>query len=173
MPKAVIVNESADQCCRLHRLLIGGEPHTEQMRLYEAFPSVLGFSSKQSSTPLFEAVLVLALHQAGKKTGEKNFHKVYFLAPANLAESWVVAEFKTAAKRIFGRLKTGKSVEAVKHVGTLFHQVMLGSQVFSLPNEPDYWVAFGFTRSDPVPEWLRNKLMDTGAETDQDLHPGV
>jgi hypothetical protein len=143
------------------------------MRLYETFPTALGFSSKEIDVRLFEAVLILALHQAGKKTGEKTFHKVYFLAPANLADLWVIAEFKAAAKRIFARLKTGKSVEAVKHVGTLFHQIMLGSQVFNLPGEPDHWVAFGFSRSDHVPEWMRDKLVDTNAEIERDLVPGV
>jgi hypothetical protein len=168
--------EVSGQYERLHRLhvtLLGGSSvHEAHARLYRAFPSSLGFASKQTDGVLFQAVLILALSQAGKAGGEKDLHKVYFLTPQNLADGWVLEEFKSSAKRIFDRLKTGRSVEAVKHVGQLFHQVMVGSQIFSLPKEPERWVAFGFSRADPIPDWMREKLLDL-SQVERDLQPGV
>lgn len=166
----------ADQYERLRRLhlnLLGTHPQEAQDRLYKAFPAALGYATPVADDVLFEAALMLALLQAGKVDGEKEVHKVYFLTPASFAEGWVLTEFRAAAKRIFDRLKTGKSVTAVKHVGELFHQVMLGSQVFTLPQEPDRWVAFGFSRSAPIPDWMSRKLLDVNPEVPRNLSPGV
>lgn len=155
-----LVADHYERLHRLHTALLGNDIQEVTRRLYEEHPSFLGYSSKETHPGMFEAVLILSLFQAGKSPGDKNVHKVYFLAPAPLTDGWVLGEFKAAAKRIFGRLKTGSSVAAVQHVGALFHQVLLGSQVFALPQEPDRWVAFGFSRSDPIPEWMSAKLLD-------------
>lgn len=165
----------ADATERLHRLhgtLLGETPQETQAHLYRSFPSVLGFSSKENDEVKFEAALILALLQAGKVDGEKELHKVYFLVPSNIADGWVLAKFRATAKRIFERLKGGKSVPLVKHIGELFHQVMLGSQVFTLPREPDRWVAFGFAKTDQIPDWMRAKLLEL-PETQPDSRLGV
>ncbi len=164
--------DHVERLLRLHALLGGGTPQEIHTRLYGAFPAALGFSSNARDDSMFEAVLTLALLQAGKSGGETEFHKVYFLVPASISDGWVVPKFRTSAKHIFDRLKRGKSVAAVKHVGDLFKGVMLGSQVFTLPQEPDRWVAFGFSKTDPIPDWMRNKLLDF-SETGVDLRPGV
>lgn len=157
---------------RFHALISTVSPQEVQTNLYNSFPNALGFSSKLKDPAMFEAVLVLALAQASKGAGDSELHKVYFFAPADLADGWLLAEFRDSAKRIFSRLKAGRSVAAVKHVGELFHQIMFGSQVFAVPREPERWVAFGFSHEDPVPEWLRDKLLKP-AETGRDVSPGV
>jgi hypothetical protein len=165
------VTDQFERLKRLHGSLLGTPPGDMHERLYRAFPTVRGFSSRVTDDHLFEGVLILALLQAGKLEGESHVHKVYFFTPER-SEKWVVEEFRSAAKRIFDRLKTGKSVSAIKHVGALFHQVMLGSQILALPAEPERWVAFGFSKFDGVPEWLGEKLLDP-AETGGTARPGV
>ena len=164
-----------DNLLRMHGLFGEGlqEPHT---RLYKEYPSSLGYSANNAYvlTPddvLFNAALVLALHQAGKKDGSEDMHKVYFLVPGFM-EKRTTHMMRAAAERIFARLKTGGSVVAIKHVGALFHRIMMGCEVFTLPEEPPHWVAFGFSKSDHIPEWMRAKLLAFG-ETSSESHPGV
>jgi hypothetical protein len=149
--------ETFEQLRLIHVLLSDGiHPHHEV--LYKAYPTALGYSSQAMDDVLFDGALVLALHQAGKE-GRSNLRKVYFFVPG-AHEKWVVDRFRNAAQRIFGRLKAGKSVPAIRHFAELFRYVMMGSQISALPQEPERWVAFGFARSDVLPEWLRSKLVE-------------
>jgi hypothetical protein len=155
--------------------LFGEGLHEPHERLYKEYPSSLGYSARDAYvlTPddvLFSAVLVLALYQAGL-AGSANLQNVYFLVPGFM-EKRTTHMMRAAAERIFARLKTGGSVKAIKHVGALFHRVMMGCQVFTLPEEPQHWVAFGFSKSDHIPEWMRAKLLVFG-ETSSEAHPGV
>ncbi len=152
-------------------VLLGSPPRAQHDRLYRAYPASRGYLGKERDPILFEAVLTLALVQASKAEGEKSLHKVYFLVPAT-TERWVTDEFRASAKRIFAHLRDRRQAGAIKHIGQLFHQVMLGSQVFALPTEPERWVAFGFSALDPTPEWMRQKLLDLGPGQ-QDLSSGV
>lgn len=153
-----VVADTYARLVQLHSVLLGGVPTVRQEGLYRAYPSVLGFSSKEIDDALFQATLILALFQVGQDH-PYGLHKVYFLAPAAITDGWVLDPFKDTAKHIFERLKTGKSVALVKHVGELFHQVMLGSQVFLLPQEPERWVSYGFSKSDSIPTWMQPKLL--------------
>lgn len=161
--------DSYDRLVKFHDVLLGGLPTARQAALYRGFPSVLGFSSKETDEALFQATLILAMLQAGKDNPKDDLHKVYFLAPPTITDGWVLATFRSSAKRIFDRLKTGKSVGLVKHVGELFHQVMLGSQVFVLPQAPERWVSFGFSKSDSIPAWMQPKLLES-PEVSQQIH---
>jgi hypothetical protein len=146
-----------------------GEPRTSHKNLYEAYPSALGYSGQAADESLFEAILILALYQASKDGA--NLHKVYILVPARL-EKWAMARMRTGAERVFARLKKGATVPAIKHVGAIFHQLMLGFQIWALPEEPKCWVAFGFSKTDHVPEWMRSKLLETPENT-HGIEPGV
>jgi hypothetical protein len=158
------VNEDLDRVQRLHRGLLGSVAVEMHDGLYRAFPAARGYSSRLPDDILFEAVLILALFQARRVNKEKDRPKVYFLVPAPM-ESWVTSQLKGDVRRIFKHLKSGgvrpeAHVNAVKEVGALFHQIMLGSQAFALPSEPERWVAFGFSKLDPIPDWMRPKLLD-------------
>jgi hypothetical protein len=170
------VNDHHDRLRRLHHGLLGGPPTEAHTSLYRAFPEARGYSSKTPDDILFEAAVILATFQAGRSNGTDKEPKVYFLVPTSM-ESWVTSQLKADIRRIFDHLKTAAvppegRVKSVKHVGALFHRIMLGSQAYALPKEPEHWVAFGFSKSDAIPDWMRPKLLDLTPKG-CDLSPGV
>lgn len=156
-----------DRLHNLHNLILGKTPSDSHAHFYSAFPKARGYSNSAHLLTLFDASLVVALYQV---MGPKESRKVYFLVPAP-AERWVTEAFKGKAQEFFSRLKAKGSVPLVRRFGDVFSQIMLGSQAFALPQEPERWVAFGFAKTDPIPTWMGSKLLDLPAE--DTLSPGV
>jgi hypothetical protein len=72
----------------------------------------------------------------------------------------VLDVFNTTAEAIFDRAKTMPNASAIiVGYGILFQKIVIAGRVLQLPTEPPYWLAFGFRVSDPLPDWVRTRLI--------------
>ena len=53
----------------------------------------------------------------------------------------------------------GNRVALAKHYKDIFSRLFINSHAFSQPVEPAYWVAVGFTEADPLPPWMKGRLL--------------
>lgn len=146
---------------RLTHRLLGTQPNPKQLRIYEAFPGARGVSDHTLDQETFESALVMALTQTLPKAQTTPF-KCYFFVPASV-EKWAIDRLGECAKHIFDQLKPLKperKVIAARQLGSFFHCIMLGSRVLQLDTGPDRWVAFGFDKKDPIPEWMCAGLLE-------------
>lgn len=142
-----------------HRAFFGEPPNERHARIYAAFPGARGVSDHEKDETVFEAVLIMALVQTYPRHQRPDPFKCYLFIPASI-EKWAVTTLGSCAKRMFDLLKSKKEVKVAQHLGAFFHSVLIGSRVLHLDQEPDRWVCFGFERTDPIPDWMRNALLD-------------
>lgn len=144
-----------------HRAFLGTDPTSAQARLYDGFPTHRGVSSRALDVELFQATAIVALVQTFTMKQVPDPHRVYFFVPPK-HEKWAIGQFRGFAEVVFGRLKERKDAQRAPSVGRLFHAIMLGCRVLQMQTPPDRWVAFGFAKSDLVPDWLGAGLLPMG-----------
>jgi hypothetical protein len=146
---------------RTHKLL-GSDPTPKQERIYEAYPRARGASAREMDQETFESALVMAITQTFPNGPNAEPFKCYFFVPAS-AEKWAIEQLNVSARRIFEKLKgmpPARRSLAAKQIGRFLKCIMMGSRVLQLEKGPERWVAFGFEKSDPIPDWLRDGLLD-------------
>lgn len=149
-----------DKIRSLHRHYFDEDPTELQVRLYNEYPRARGFSHGALDQERFRAVLNLALVLAIPPDGDlSNTQTTYVFFPKP-HERWVVAEIRESAERIFSRLREERRVDAAKFTGECFKALRLGHLVLQLPGAPERWVAFGFTKEDPIPTWMMEHLIE-------------
>ena len=142
-----------DALIKGHRAFTSTEPTDLQRQLYEAFPAHRGPVASTFDTTLFEATLIMGLVQTvGCDT------KVYFFVPATM-EAKALTALQEFATRVFADIKARKAVNQAKALGKAFNNLLLGNKVMQMQGAPERWVAFGFDRKDPIPEWLDKSLL--------------
>lgn len=142
-----------------HETLYGTAPSPKHVRIYEAFPGSHGVSSKELDEEVFEAALILAIVQTYPRHQRPTPFKCFLFVPAE-THKWAVEQTSVCAKRMFAELKREKKVDIAKHLGTFFHAISMGCRILQLQEAPERWVSFGFDRSDLIPSWLRDSLLD-------------
>lgn len=144
----------------LHRAYFDEDPTEQQRRLYDAYPHANGYSDGNRDAERFRAVLNLALVLAIPDDGvPEHVHTPFVFFPKPF-ERWVVDEIRKSAESLFDRLRKDRRVDAAKFVGNCFKALRLGHLVLQLPGAPDRWVAYGFTRTDPIPNWMQARLIE-------------
>lgn len=145
---------------RIHQAFLGTEQGSAHILLYTHFPETRGFSSKTENADRFEATFVAGLTQTFGPGG--TFEDCLLLVPASKM-AWVTEQMTQVAGRMFARWKMEPDLElrrrAVTRLAEAIKHMLIGSRVLRLEQEPPRWVAFGFTKSDPVPEWLKKGLL--------------
>ncbi len=142
----------------VHRILMGKEPETEHSRLYDA--DRMGFSDKTFDKSRFLAVAMLTLSKT-LRTAQPS-RVVLLIAPSH--DKWVVEEFDNISAVAFKSIKKHPGslqgrVLLAKLFGDAFKTVFYCSRLLQLPDQPESWTAFGFTREDPIPDWMRAGLL--------------
>lgn len=74
-------------------------------------------------------------------------------------QKWANEQVKTIARHIFSSRSRGKS--SIGELFSKFQRLAMGSNVLQLA-EPKRWVAYGFTETDVLPPWMRNRLINAG-----------
>ena len=144
-----------------HAILLGKDPTSVQQQLYSRYPEVRGFSDHALDPERLEAAVVAAL-----TTGKAN-ERVLLLAPVS-HEVWVLDGINDVAARMFERCKMQRDPAAfARGLGTLFQKLLVAGRLLQLPAEPPYWVSFGFSIEDPLPEWMTGRLIVPKVEIDQ------
>lgn len=141
-------------CEQWHRTLLGQEPTEAQSKLYDSYPKYRGIADRTLDPKIAEAILILAL-QSGVAQD-----KVLVLAPL-AHEKWMLAQFDQLVDRAFAVCKQypQHARQMVTGYAQLFKKVQLTGRLLQLTREPQYWVSFGFSTEDPLPEWMPQRLL--------------
>jgi hypothetical protein len=136
-----------------HLLLLNKKATSKQIHLYNKFPEYRGFSDLTLDTDIIEAVLILALTCGGPTD------RVFVFTPISNIE-WVISQFDQISKVMF---KECKRLDDPKKMAqsymVLFKKVVVLGKLLQLEKEPEHWVSFGFTIDNPIPSWLKQKLI--------------
>jgi hypothetical protein len=134
--------------------MLGQEPTEQQSQLYDSYPKYRGIADPTLDPKIAEAILILALQSGFAQD------RVMVLAPLK-HERWVLDQFDQLVTRTFAECKKHpKQIrQSVAGYTQLFKKVQLMGRLLQLPREPQYWVSFGFTQEDPLPEWMPQRLL--------------
>jgi hypothetical protein len=138
-----------------HQTVVGTEPTPEQLRLYDSWPNLRGFSDRTQDPKIAEAIIVLAL-RAGSVSD-----RVLVLAPLAV-EDWLLQQFDSAAMRCFQgcpQRYPGRAKEMINGFTQLFRKVKMTGRILQMPEEPAHWLSFGFSVDDPLPPWMPGRLL--------------
>lgn len=104
---------------------------------------------------------MIALLSAMPSDGPTTKNRVrtsYLFHPKGLRE-WVVESIRNEATTVFGNLRERDMVHARDQLILLFEKVFTGYQILQMGEEPDRWVSIGFKREDPIPTWMKDRLL--------------
>jgi hypothetical protein len=144
----------------LHRTLLDAVPSDFQQAFYAS--KKLGFSDKIANEEKFIAVAVLTLSKTMRVHLRKPERVVLFVAPVH--DKWVVDQLDKIARKAFNSVKklggsTAGRAELAKVIGECFKCLFVGSRLLQLPEMPEAWTSFGFSKDDPIPDWMRDGLL--------------
>lgn len=134
---------------QFHCSLLGSEPTELQSRFYSLPGQGRGFDARDPDPDRFAASFVLALYLA--RSGQ------VILATPKPYEPKVIEQVNYWTRLIFRRFK-GKTL-AVKRTASAIKQLRIASRMLIQIEEPDRWVSIGLSKDDPIPSWLREKLI--------------
>ncbi len=145
----------------LHLTLLDKEPDPSHVRLYTS--GKVGFADKSFDQNRFLAVAILTLHKTMRKSMKLPLRVMLLMPPTH--EKWVRDEYDLISAAVFKRLKTYPgSPETVKllakRIGECFKIVGYHTRLLQLPDQPESWTAFGFSREDFIPDWMKDGLLD-------------
>lgn len=138
-----------------HRTMLGLEPTEQQSKLYNSYPKYRGIADPALDPKVAEAILILALSSGFAQD------KVLVLAPLS-HEKWVLSQVNQLVVQTFQHCKMRTLDQAKREIAAytqLFKKLQLTGRLLQLPKEPQHWVSFGFTLQDPLPEWMRPRLL--------------
>lgn len=145
---------------RIHQAFLGTTPGSAHVLLYAHFPEFRGFSSKATDEDRFEATFIAGLTQTFGVGGA--FEDCLLLIPATKT-AWATEQMTRVARQMFARWKMEPDPEvrrrAVTRLAEAVKHLLVGSRVLQFEAEPPRWAAFGFTKGDPAPEWLKKGLL--------------
>ena len=146
-----------------HTQLFGSTaPPTEKQKAFYADPVSRGFSAKGHEVELADSILVRALAQV-REVGSPDYHKVVIFSPKterDLIISRVHNIAQTTMTRIMPILKTPKGQATIAHVRLWLEALQLGPiEAWKNATPPPRWVAFGYSKDDNVPTWLKDGLI--------------
>ena len=75
-------------------------------------------------------------------------------------QRWADDQLKKIVRRIF-RSRAGAAKSSLRDLYRNFQKLIMGSNVLQI-SEPPRWVAYGFTDTDVLPPWMRNRLLHVG-----------
>jgi hypothetical protein len=146
----------------LHRTLLNREPDPSHVRLYDSGKK--GFADKSFDQNRFLAVAMITLQKTMRKSMSMPSRVMLLIAPTH--EKWVREEFDLISAAVFKRLKTypastpAKRLVFARNVGECFKIVGYHTRLLQLPDQPESWTSFGFSKEDYIPDWMRNGLLE-------------
>lgn len=144
-----------------HMLLTGKPPDAAHTLLYESGKA--GFSDKGLDKDRFLAVAVLTLQKIMRTGLLKPSRAVLYIAPSH--DKWAIEQLDAVSRLTFDAIKNrggsakGRNALATA-VGNCFKMLFVGGNRLLQVNEvPQAWTSFGFSKEDPIPDWMRDGLL--------------
>lgn len=141
-------------------MLMGTAPTAAQDAFYNS--GKMGFSDKALDKDRFLPVAMLTLQKTMRKSLMTPTRVVLLTPPSHF--KWVQDAFDDISVVAFKTLKKfpGSSdgrAKLSRAVGNCFKIVFYNSRLLQLPEVPDAWTSFGFSKEDPIPDWMRDGLL--------------
>lgn len=139
-----------------HRILLGKNATTKQTHFYENFPQYRGISDSTLDPEILEAIVISAL------TFGKPKDRVYILAPSVYTPK-ILDHFDKTVTAILEKCKRYPeplAKRATKGYIILFKKIAIIERRMQNLKEPEYWLSFGFTKNNPIPDWIKSHLRD-------------
>ena len=142
----------------IHAYLTGQQPDPDHLTFYYARKK--GFSDKSFNKDRFLLVAVLTLYKSLLKSPPS---RVVLLMPPT-HDKWVVNEFDNFSQVAFKSIKNHPGTpqgraKMAKLFGSAFKMIFYSSRLLQLPDQPTSWTSFGFSKDDPIPDWMRDGLV--------------
>jgi hypothetical protein len=134
-----------------YRNLTGLVPQEQHRDFYES--GAQGYNTRDIEDDKVRTVLVKALHMAIATNSS-----VVITTPKSLEKN-TLQEISKHARQFVRRFK-GKD-DQVKLIVAAIKRLRIASRLLSPNGQPSQWVTIGYCDTDPVPEWLREKLWTT------------
>lgn len=146
-----------------HTMFFGTkQPAADSQRAFYADAKARGFSSKERDPEKTDAAIIRALSSVYDQT-TKTYNLAYLFVPADQRD-WVIGRVHAIAKMIHSRmepvLKTERGKLAIAHVRKWLEALSYGPVgAWKGTEPPERWAAFGYTKDDNVPDWLKETLL--------------
>ena len=144
----------------VHLMLTGKMPEANHVAFYGSGKA--GFSDKSFDSDRFLAVSMLTLQRTMRSGLNSPSRVVLLVAPSH--DKWIVEQLDEVSRATFNHIKktggTSKGrAELAKMIGLCFKMLFVGSRLLQLPEQPASWTSFGWTKEDPIPDWMREGLL--------------
>jgi hypothetical protein len=142
----------------VHFMLTGEEPDSSHTKFYDS--GKMGFSDKGFDKARFLSVAMLTLSKTLRRATPSRV--VLLISPSH--DKWVVQQFDDVSAVAFKVLKkfpgtpSGRA-DLARLFGSAFKMVFYSSRLLQLPDMPEAWTSFGFSKEDPIPTWMRDGLL--------------
>lgn len=138
-----------------HTMIFGLVPSEDQLRLYQRYPAMRGYSDHQMDVRRCEAVVLLALQAGGGND------LVPILIPPSL-EAEMLKQIEAIADTAFKSCRSipKNAVGYVQGYAKMFKKLRLATRPLQMSQEPSNWLSFGFNSADPLPSWVGNRLLE-------------
>lgn len=113
---------------------------------------LLKSNGSRESWEHFLATFILAYGQTPRG------NVAFAVSPAT--HRWADEQLARIVRRIF-KTRAGASKASLEELFRNFQRLTMGSSVLQI-SEPARWVAYGFTDTDVLPPWMRNRLLSVG-----------
>jgi len=146
-----------------HTMFFGSkQPVADSQKAFYANEVARGFSSKDRDPEKTDAALIRALSLVYDQA-TKSYNPTYLFFPVD-QRPWVIERIHAIAKTIHSRmepvLKTERGKLAIAHVRKWLEALSLGPVgAWKGSEPPKRWAAFGYTKDDNVPDWLKETLV--------------
>jgi hypothetical protein len=135
-----------------HLRLYGTPPVEISKRLYEAYEQGFrGLDCREPDPEGFKASLALALYLT-----DNCKHRVWLMVP-RAQQELVLKQLREAARQLIKARRKNRTYAEI--IQGLFHCLLIQSRILQLAYEPIPWVSLGFTSKDPLPEWMKDRLL--------------
>jgi hypothetical protein len=150
-------NRLPDDPAELHKLLLGTEPTSVQLKLYADRKTHHGYSGALTAERL-TATVVLAVAE----TQRWFRHRVFVLVPAGYTEA-VLAHMENVRDDVLQAALHRGGPSEVHRIGDLLREAVealtLGAAKPTTLVPPRAWVAVGYSVTDDMPAWLTSELL--------------
>lgn len=137
-----------------HKSLVGSDPTPKQRIVYDILGSAHGVLRNDPDREEFVAIFIASLASTVCPL-TREYRTVYLIMPDKI-EQWATDTINSFLQAL-RKVKIDPEAKKRRNKGLVLavQHLMRGGRVWSLNDAPPHWVAYGFSESTPMPDWLK------------------